>query len=429
MDDELPWFRSCPPTSAPGSSLVAQAGIAVLRRVAALARRRAAADRRGVRRRAAGDGPLGHPAADRRARANHDHGRRGAPAAPRRAGHRGRRARGVAPLQPRDRVRVRARLRQRRGEPRARGTPGSRRWSSTAWCAASRSSTSRRASWPRSAGARPDRSTAVVGVRAGSRARGDAVGRAPCRAPARASTRWPASTAAGWSSSSATSTTRVVAATGLLPSFGDGPVVVGPRAQRRQRREHRSPARRCPGCARSPGWPGAPRPVSADALLPERALAGDADAREALVDARVPAADRGRRRAARHGDARSSTPAAALETTARALFVHANTVRYRLRRVAEVCGETPTDPRGAFTIQVALALGRLEDARPERRLSIGNCRRPGDATWCTIVTPRARNPCVTCTPIAFTNGQARSRSCEISYNGAPINPVRVVLAC
>ena len=51
-----------------------------------------------------------------------------------------------------------------------------------------------------------------------------------------------------------------------------------------------------------------------------------------------------------------------LETTARALFVHANTVRYRLRRVGEVCGEPPTDPRGAFTIQVALALGRLDDA-------------------------------------------------------------------
>ena len=28
-----------------------------------------------------------------------------------------------------------------------------------------------------------------------------------------------------------------------------------------------------------------------------------------------------------------------LEATARALFVHANTVRYRLRRVGEVCGE------------------------------------------------------------------------------------------
>jgi DNA-binding PucR family transcriptional regulator len=50
----------------------------------------------------------------------------------------------------------------------------------------------------------------------------------------------------------------------------------------------------------------------------------------------------------------------ALETTARTLFVHANTVRYRLRRVGEICGEAPTDPRGAFTIQLALAFGRLD---------------------------------------------------------------------
>jgi DNA-binding PucR family transcriptional regulator len=42
------------------------------------------------------------------------------------------------------------------------------------------------------------------------------------------------------------------------------------------------------------------------------------------------------------------------------MFVHANTVRYRLRRVAEVCGAAPTEPRGAFTLRVALALGRLE---------------------------------------------------------------------
>ena len=49
----------------------------------------------------------------------------------------------------------------------------------------------------------------------------------------------------------------------------------------------------------------------------------------------------------------------ALESTARTLFVHANTVRYRLRRVAEVCGQSPSEARGAFTLRVALALGRL----------------------------------------------------------------------
>ena len=50
-----------------------------------------------------------------------------------------------------------------------------------------------------------------------------------------------------------------------------------------------------------------------------------------------------------------------LEGTARTLFVHPNTVRYRLRRVAEVCGHSPTKARGLFTLQIALALGRLDN--------------------------------------------------------------------
>ena len=55
----------------------------------------------------------------------------------------------------------------------------------------------------------------------------------------------------------------------------------------------------------------------------------------------------------------------ALEATARTLFVHANTVRYRLRRIADVCGQTPTEARGAFVLRFALALGRLPAAAPD----------------------------------------------------------------
>ncbi len=52
---------------------------------------------------------------------------------------------------------------------------------------------------------------------------------------------------------------------------------------------------------------------------------------------------------------------ASLEAAARALFVHANTVRYRLRRIAEVSGLVPTEPRDAFTLRVALTVGRLDE--------------------------------------------------------------------
>jgi DNA-binding PucR family transcriptional regulator len=50
-----------------------------------------------------------------------------------------------------------------------------------------------------------------------------------------------------------------------------------------------------------------------------------------------------------------------IEGAARALFVHANTVRYRLRRAAEVTGQVVTAPRGAYTLRVALTLERLTD--------------------------------------------------------------------
>jgi DNA-binding PucR family transcriptional regulator len=52
-----------------------------------------------------------------------------------------------------------------------------------------------------------------------------------------------------------------------------------------------------------------------------------------------------------------------IEGTARAMFVHANTVRYRLRRAAELTGLSVTDPRHAYTYRVALTLGRL--AQPD----------------------------------------------------------------
>jgi DNA-binding PucR family transcriptional regulator len=49
-----------------------------------------------------------------------------------------------------------------------------------------------------------------------------------------------------------------------------------------------------------------------------------------------------------------------IEGTARDLIVHPNTVRYRLRRVGELTGYWPQNPRDAFTLRLGLLLGRLE---------------------------------------------------------------------
>jgi PucR C-terminal helix-turn-helix domain/GGDEF-like domain len=146
-------------------------------------------------------------------------------------------------------------------------------------------------------------------------------------------------------------------ATTLLPAFAAGPVVMSPAALT----PGGAPAvtrAALSGLRAAPAWPAAPRPVRADELLPERILLGDPDAREQLIKGVYqPLLDA--------GDVLLDTVTAfldsggALEATARALFVHANTVRYRLRRVAEVCGETPTEARGAFVLRLALALGRL----------------------------------------------------------------------
>jgi DNA-binding PucR family transcriptional regulator len=114
------------------------------------------------------------------------------------------------------------------------------------------------------------------------------------------------------------------------------------------------------GLVAARAWPGAPRPVAADDLLPERLLAGDATARRALID-------RGWRPLQAEGGVLLETAARYLETgrsiegTARTIFVHPNTVRYRLRRIAAVTGWDPTDPRDALVLQLAIAAGRLAD--------------------------------------------------------------------
>ncbi len=143
----------------------------------------------------------------------------------------------------------------------------------------------------------------------------------------------------------------------LLREFGPGPVVVGPTVADLGGAGASARAALA-GIRAAPGWPSAPRPVLAADLLPERALAGDEEARRTLVeDVYRPLAEAG------SGLLETVTSYAesggTLESTARALFIHPNTVRYRLRRVAEVCGCSPTDPRDLLTLQIALVLGRL----------------------------------------------------------------------
>jgi hypothetical protein len=153
----------------------------------------------------------------------------------------------------------------------------------------------------------------------------------------------------------------------LTEYYGDGPIVVGPTVPHLFA-AGRSARAALSGLLAAPAWPDAPRPVLADDLLPERVLAGDEHARRLLVE-------RVYRPLVAAGGSLFETASAfldgggGLEATARVLFVHPNTVRYRLGRIATETGYDLSHPREANIVRIALAVGRLAqpDARGWRR--------------------------------------------------------------
>jgi PucR C-terminal helix-turn-helix domain/GGDEF-like domain len=102
--------------------------------------------------------------------------------------------------------------------------------------------------------------------------------------------------------------------------------------------------------------PKSPRPIHVSELLPERAVLGDPTAKEELIDLiYLPLA----------GDPALLDTAIAyldnsqsLEATGRTLFVHPNTVRYRIKRIADLTGYDLTNSREAFAIRISIVLGR-----------------------------------------------------------------------
>ena len=149
----------------------------------------------------------------------------------------------------------------------------------------------------------------------------------------------------------------------LMAVFADAPVVIGPTAATLAA-AHYSATEAIAGMNAVTGWTGAPRPVPARELLPERALLGDRSAIAALeMEVVRPLADA--------GPALSETLDAyldsggAIEACARKLFVHPNTVRYRLRRIADFTGRDPMVPRDAYVLRVASTVGRLSRQAPQ----------------------------------------------------------------
>ena len=158
----------------------------------------------------------------------------------------------------------------------------------------------------------------------------------------------------------------------VLQAFSDDPVVIGPTAPMLTAAYH-SASEAISGMNAVAGWRGAPRPVQARELLPERALMGDASAIVALhTDVMRPLADAGPT-LAETLDAYLDC-GGAIEACARKLFVHPNTVRYRLKRITDFTGRDPTQPRDAYVLRVAATVGQLN--YPTQQSSVRNSTMP-----------------------------------------------------
>ncbi len=158
-------------------------------------------------------------------------------------------------------------------------------------------------------------------------------------------------------------------ATRLSEGFGDGPLVLGPTVDTLIEAS-RSARAALAGVAVARSWRHAPRPVLADDLLPERALAGDGLARRTLIEQIYEPL-------LAHSSELMETlwcyldNGRSLEGTARELFVHPNTVRYRLKKVSEVIGWNATGARESLILQSALIAGSIAqqgNRRTNRRL-------------------------------------------------------------
>jgi len=142
----------------------------------------------------------------------------------------------------------------------------------------------------------------------------------------------------------------------VLDALPDAPVVIGPQAAGLSFAAP-SVQEALAGLVAVPAWPEAPRPVRASLLLAERAVLGEEAARRRLLEeVYKPLAEAG-------GDllvtaATYLEGGGSVEGTGRALFLHPNTVRYRLRKLLESSGYDLANPRDGLVVRLSLILGR-----------------------------------------------------------------------
>jgi len=151
----------------------------------------------------------------------------------------------------------------------------------------------------------------------------------------------------------------------LKPHFSGGALILGPEVAAISE-AHNSARAALAGFAVAKNWDKPAGVLLADDLLAERALAGDMLAKTTLVEKIF-------KPLSAHPPELLQTLTAylesgrSLETTARLLFVHANTVRYRLKKISEIIGWDATGSREAFILQVAIVLGSMTESDTRKR--------------------------------------------------------------
>jgi len=154
----------------------------------------------------------------------------------------------------------------------------------------------------------------------------------------------------------------------LETSFGDGPMVLGTEVPAIAQ-AHVSAKSALAGFAVVKTWAKAPRPIGADDLLAERALAGDMLAKNTLIE-RIYRPLLNTSAELLETLSTYLESGRSLESTARELFVHPNTVRYRLKRISEIIGWDATGAREAFVLQVAMVLGSMSETNARMRREV-----------------------------------------------------------
>ena len=147
--------------------------------------------------------------------------------------------------------------------------------------------------------------------------------------------------------------------------FGTGPMVLGPEVAS-VAEANRSAKAALAGFAVVKTWQKAARPINAEDLLAERSLAGDMLAKQTLVEIIYRPLSQNSPELLETLSAYLDT-GRSLESTARELFVHPNTVRYRLKRISEIIGWDATGSREAFVLQVAMVLGAMSETEIRKR--------------------------------------------------------------